>query len=690
MAHRAKPDGKRIGYELVLRYRPDIDGLRAVAVIAVVAFHAKLPWLGGGFAGVDVFFVISGYLITALLLSEYREAGRINLLNFWTRRARRLAPAFLFMMVSILVSAPFTLERISGETGSLARAAIASLLINANHFFLVSGDYFSASAETNPLLHIWSLSVEEQFYLVWPLALVATWSWAPRSSRTICAVMAGIFALSFAAACLLTAKDARQAFFLMPTRAWELVAGGMLALLLSKAKNQRQAVGSIVGAVALIILLGTFVFLTGRNGFPGPMAVIPVTVALLIIISGHLNPTSIASQCLTMPWIVYVGRISYPLYLWHWPVLVIFRSNRLYEPSVALDVLAVCIAVTLAMFTYEVVEKKSWRFIDSRKLVFGIRAPIGLASMGVLGALAIAVALGAWVRFGWWQSTEEQRLDLARRDMPPLECMFQVPPSDASMKACLGDTTKPTVLLWGDSHANHWRPAIEAVVHDLGANVATLTMNGCKPLPGRGGTPECAEFNKKVMNLISARRGEFKIAGVIVSARWPEGTGNQSPSISDADAWKRGQYYDGVSNTKSEALIEFKAELVSLADDMQDSGMRVLVVGPGPVQRFAAVHCLALQSDEMCGISMNETLSYVSPSMKAIEDVVADAPGIRVIYPLSFMCHEDRCPVKSGETIMFTDDDHITATFARKASQEFKPAVSWLLLRDDQERLEME
>lgn len=154
-------------------YRPDIDGLRAVSIVSVLAFHAGLSFLPGGFVGVDVFFVISGYLISKLLIDEFDETNKISLLGFWARRVRRLAPALLLVVSVVLVTSTFLLERISGEIGGLARAAMATLLINANHFFLrESGDYFGASAETNPFLHMWSLSVEEQFYLIWPLVLI--------------------------------------------------------------------------------------------------------------------------------------------------------------------------------------------------------------------------------------------------------------------------------------------------------------------------------------------------------------------------------------------------------------------------------------------------------------------------------------------------------------------------------------
>ena len=664
----------------MLKYRPDIDGLRALAVSAVVAFHAGLPWLGGGFAGVDVFFVISGFLITGLLLSEHADTGRINLPAFWTRRARRLAPAFLLVIVVVLVASPFMLQRISGETGALAKAAIASILINANHFFLSSaGEYFGAAAETNPLLHMWSLSVEEQFYLAWPLVLALLWRTRSTKSQSTQMLMAAITLVSFLGACWLTMADSKQAFYLMPARAWELVAGGLMALLLhDRGVREVDRRGAGMGFAGVSLLIGSFVYLDGATGFPGPMALFPVGGTLLLLLAGYLDPSSVVSRGMGTRWVVYLGKISYPLYLWHWPVLVLFRSNRLYERSPALDLLAVVIALALAVVTYEVVEKGLWKWFASKpRLLRG--APAVIFSLGGASlALTFAVALGAWARFGWAYSADEGRLDAARRDMPPLDCMFQVPPGEAAVEACLGDTRKPTVLLWGDSHANHWRPAVTRAADALGVNLATLTMNACRPLQGPVGTPDCVAFNAQVMQRIRNWKGEGRLAGVIVSARWPEGAGIPAPSIVDAATWKPGEYFDERARSAEDALRFLDAGIDGLANELAAGQVRLMIVGPSPVQRFAAVHCLALRAAANCGVQMNELQPYLSPTTEVIRNIALRNRNVRVLDPLTFMCNAATCPVVANGTIIYSDDDHITRTYSIAQASKFSDAIAWM------------
>ncbi|MEO7916127.1 MAG: acyltransferase family protein [Dokdonella sp.] len=667
----------------MLKYRPDIDGLRALAVSAVVAFHAGLPWLDGGFAGVDVFFVISGFLITGLLLSEHTKTGKIDLPAFWTRRARRLAPAFLFFIIAVLVAAPFTLQRISGETGALARAAIASILINANHYFLSSsGEYFGAAAETNPLLHLWSLSVEEQFYLAWPLVLAMLWRTRSSTSQSTRMLMAAITLGSFLGACWLTMVDSKQAFYLMPARAWELVAGGLMALLLQDRGVRRvDRRGGGVGFAGLLLLLGSFVFLDGTKGFPGPTALFPVAGTLLLLLGGYLDPTCRVSRSMGARWVVYLGKISYPLYLWHWPVLVLFRSNRLYESSPPLDALAVVISIILAVFTYEVVEKGLWKSFTAKPRIFRAQSPVVFALAGVFLAMAIGIGIGAWARFGWAYNDDERRLDAARRDLPPLDCMFQAVPDHAAVDRCMGDTSKPTILLLGDSHANHWRPALTAAAHQQGVNLATLTMNACRPLSGPVGTSECMAFNSMIREHIGQWREGNNLVGVVISARWPEGAGIPAPSITDAATWRHGEYFDQRAQSADEALRYLEAGLEAVAASLASQDIRLLVIGPSPVQRFAAVHCLALRPAKECGVSRAELTSYVSPTEDVIREVAAKYPNVRFLDPLVFMCNPDACPVLDGQTIMFSDDDHLTRSYTISQASKFADVIAWMTSR---------
>lgn len=338
-------------------YRPDIDGLRAISIVSVLAFHAGFPFISGGFIGVDVFFVISGYLISKLLIEEFNEKQSINLLNFLARRVRRLAPALLLVVVTVLVFSAFLLERISGEVGALARAAVATLFVNANHFFLYeNGDYFGALAETNPLLHMWSLAVEEQFYFVWPLVLILglkRWGFSGVRYITIF-----IFILSLIYCCYLTFANVSAAFYLMPSRSWELMSGALLAFAFIKNNVKiKQQTANWMAVSGLTIVAVSVTFLSEQWAFPGPSAALPVTGALLLLAANNRKKGTCTSSFLASQALVYIGKISYPLYLWHWPVLVLMRSHRLYKESIWLDLLGLIISFILAALTFELVEK---------------------------------------------------------------------------------------------------------------------------------------------------------------------------------------------------------------------------------------------------------------------------------------------------------------------------------------------
>lgn len=339
--------------------------------------------------------------------------------------------------------------------------------------------------------------------------------------------------------------------------------------------------------------------------------------------------------------------------------------------------MAVFISLLLAVLTYEVVEKGLWKWF-ARKPHPLTRAPaVTFALGGVSLALTLALALGAWARYGWAYSAEESRLDSARRDMPPLDCMFQAPPGEAAVEACLGDTRKPTVLLWGDSHANHWRPAVTRAAAARGINLATLTMNACRPLQGPVGTPDCIKFNSQVMQSIRHWKGEGRLVGVIVSARWPEGTGISAPSVVDAATWKPGEYFDARAGSTEDALKFLEAGIDGLAHELASAGIRLMIVGPSPVQRFAAVHCLALREAEACGVRTSELGPYVSPSVTVIRDVAARSQNVRVFDPLAFMCNGDACPVVADGIIIYSDDDHITRTYSIAQASRFSDPIAW-------------
>jgi peptidoglycan/LPS O-acetylase OafA/YrhL len=660
-------------------YRPDIDGLRAISVLAVLAFHAGFTFLPGGFIGVDVFFVISGFLITGLLLAEHKSSGGIDLPSFWARRVRRLAPALLLVLLAVMVASMLLLERISGEVGAVARATLATLAINANHFFLTeSGDYFGAAAETNPLLHMWSLSGEEQFYVVWPVLLTFLMKLAmPRRVWLIVVALVSSLALS----CYWGVTAPPKGFFLMPSRAWELLAGALLAIGTRSDKWRTSSAAALTLTFSgVVLIIASAALLNGAQQFPGPMAALPVAGAMLIIGGGAAMPANLVTTMLGTSVMVYIGKLSYPLYLWHWPVLVIFRSRRLYEASPFMDAVALTVAGVLAVLTYEFVERSVW----ARFKGFSTRRVIAYGVTGTATLVAMAILVGAWARFGWGYSEREILLDNSRKDVPSLNCLFSDRyPDAAAFEQCYPLTGKATILLWGDSHANHWQPALSSAASVLDWNLAVLTMRGCRPLPGPVGTTGCIDFNDRVMRNLREWKRDRHLSAIVLAARWPEGTGTLVPSIADRALELPGKFFDTRASSQQEALAYFEAELRSVLRLSHELDLRVLLLLSSPVQRFSAAHCLAIKLQDGCFVSTQDLLAYSFPAERVMRKVVSDFPNVSVVDPKRFMCRGDRCPVILDDMIAYTDDDHISASYAKAAAVQFKSAMGWLGSREE-------
>ena len=397
------PDGgPRPTHETDGHFRADVEGLRGVAIALVVAFHAAPTLLPGGFVGVDVFFVISGCVITALLLRELERSGGIDLPGFYARRVRRLLPAAVLalgttLLLSAWVIPPLELPRVAGD-------GVASALSVANiRFALASGDYFEAVASPSPFLHYWSLSVEEQFYLVWPATLSLAFRFGRRRS-VVAAVILAITIVSLVAAVVITDLSASWAFHSLPTRAWQLAMGGLLAIGAFGALGHR-ALGlplALLGWVGLAAVIAAAFVLDGAQAYPGAWALVPTLGAAALIEGGdrRLGP----SVLLRASPLRFLGRISYALYLWHWPLLVLpaVALGSDLEPAarVALVALAISVATLSTILVEEPVRRGSGRASGRRQaaVVGGLGMALLLSvgvSVGVIGIVTDAAITGS-------------------------------------------------------------------------------------------------------------------------------------------------------------------------------------------------------------------------------------------------------------------------------------------------------
>ena len=335
----------------MISYRSDIDGLRAVAVVPVVLYHAGVPWLGGGFIGVDVFFVISGFLITSIIAPEL-ESGKFSLLRFYERRARRILPALFFVLAASFLAA--TVMLLPGAFEAFGKSLLSTLGFVSNVWFWRSSTgYFAHASEFLPLLHTWSLAVEEQFYVFYPLALALLMRWG---RRTMIVAIAATSLLSLALAVWATPQMPAASFYLLPTRAWELGFGALVALGVAP-RRMHQTAREMLSAIALLAILVPMVFYDANTTFPGLAAVPPVLGATLLIMIGATGSSTL-HRLLGARAIVSVGLISYSLYLWHWPVLAYFRV-AVADPHlpVALAILAVGLSSAMAYLSWRYVER---------------------------------------------------------------------------------------------------------------------------------------------------------------------------------------------------------------------------------------------------------------------------------------------------------------------------------------------
>lgn len=453
-------------------YRPEIDGMRAIAVMAVVLYHFSVPGVGGGLVGVDIFFVISGFLIGGILWREQAQNGRIDLVRFYLRRVRRLAPAFFAMALAALVVGwavllPFEFREFGKEL-----IASASYLANV-HFYRETG-YFDAGAETKILLHNWSLAVEEQFYLFLPFFILLL----RRRQSLLIASLWALFALSLAGCIWLTGVNQPAAFYLFPLRAWELLAGVLLAV---HAGEGRTGGGSFaLSALGLALMLAGIVWVRPGAGFPGWQVALPVAGAVLALMSGrHANPVNWA---LASPPAVFIGKISYSLYLWHWPVftLSLYWRGSYSGPLEALGWMA--LAFVLATL--------SWRFIEQpvrRSARIGNR---GLLALWLAGTM-LALGFGTWIylrdgapeRFAQAtrthiDATADFLQDWSRCHVPaqgPLEGVELCP---------IGPEGTPQVLIWGDSHLRAVKEGLDLAAHEAAMPGLVVWVAGCPPLFG--------------------------------------------------------------------------------------------------------------------------------------------------------------------------------------------------------------
>ena len=614
-----------------VRYRPEIDGLRSIAVIAVILFHMNFDWIPGGYLGVDVFFVISGFLISSIILKEL-ERREFSYRAFWARRVRRILPAML--TVAIVTIAIIQVWAFRGLHPEVGRQSMAALFSVANFYFWTqTGDYWGTQAEESPMLHTWSLSIEEQFYIALPVFLVLTYRyWRPR--LVLCLALVTIASLAMF---LLSHRAYPTAsFYLLPTRAWELSAGCFLAAF---ARNRELPNGklSVIAIVGLVMICVAYASVSEL----GIGAVLPVIGACLIIYYGQ---TGLCNRILASSPLVYVGKISYSLYLWHWPVLVLptllaFELNKLT---------AAVLIVGLSIVSYYLIERTTRRAnytVAGSGVCFVLVATVGLALSASPGTYNIS-RFNTVSSHGFYYDLKPDNFEASASEGARASMFMPMREADANAYLSGGiivgaPESVPEVVVLGDSHGVMWSNLIRGITEELGVTTSFYSMDGVSPFfevpPSPNQPPRFLSSEQKARYDEARIRyiQEWRPKLVIVSTRWPLAT--------------------------DEELLR------STIDFIGSHAERVMLLGSPPAlnvgNRFAAEQLVYLDIAPEPGVSVYLPIG----SLEDFERGLTTATNLSRAYEnVSFFpvhdlyMRNEEALALIGKDVVYLDDDHLT------------------------------
>ncbi len=668
-------------------FRPDVEGLRAVALGLVLFYHAGVPQLAGGYVGVDVFFVVSGFLITGLLLREAERQGTVSLLRFYGRRARRLLPAAAVVVLAVCVAAVQWMPPL--ERRNVAEDAVGAALYATN--WQQAGravDYSAEDAAPSPLQHYWSLAVEEQFYLVWPLLVLAV-LWSLRAGRggragrfglraRLAVTLGALAAVSFVHAVRLSAEEAGVAYFSTFTRGWELAAGGLLALVPAAAWRRvlpgtgphRSAAGLAAGALAaagLAAVAYAGLRFDDATAFPGPWGLLPVLGTVAVIAAGCGAAVHPVARVLSVPPLRYAGRISYSWYLWHWPAVIFVPLALDRELSIRWMVVVVAAAALPAALTHRLVEEPVRR---ARAL---FPTPRALAVGATCTAATVLVATGSWVTTptvalaspeqarGAAALADEEQPQKAAKALRPLPeqavddrgkvhddgCLAEKQETESGDCVYGDEGGDETVVLFGDSHAMQYAPALEKVTERRGLRLVTLTKAGCTPAQVtvfnsglKRAYTECDEWRENALERI----GDESPALVITGTR-------------DAKTVME----DGRRLSAEEGARAHQQGYEKTLDDLLGTGATVMTLADNPYPPEDIPSCVSgsFRDLEDCAFPESDGYKYEPVSTRA--NAKYDEVGL--IDPKPVMCKDGTCPAVIGNVIVYRGGAHITASY---------------------------
>lgn len=642
------------------QYRADIDGLRGIAVLLVVLFHAFPYAVPGGFVGVDIFFVISGFLISTIIIQGL-ERQRFSFIDFYVRRVRRIYPALILVLAASLIFGWF--ELFSEEYEALGKHVAGGAGFIANILSWNEAGYFDKRQDLKPLLHLWSLGVEEQYYLIWPILLVVLWRW----TRALPIVIALLLLVSLALNVSLVGPSPDSTFYLLPTRFWELLLGSLLAyvgLRWSSPIPHQKLLSEIAAGIGLLLLACSVVFIDRTKHFPGWWALLPCGGAALLIAAGPR--TLVNRMTLSTKSLVLVGLISYPLYLWHWPLLAFSRILSASEPSRIIKGTLILASVLLAWLTYRLVERPI-RANKSRRpavALFATCAVLGLC--GLMVRMQGGLPLRAINQSGngpMLVAEAHRQRDLMQVSEKWGKCdALSIAPVAKEICSVHGDPHATPIVVWGDSHAGAWGPLFYRIAQEQHLRVYLFWSGGCPPIVemrrtdgmaqtrGLCSTFGSAESVLEAMRVIHPRH-------IFVIGYWGLYTHSSNMEISGSPAHL----------SRPEHVAALQSRLV-----------RTLLLAStiAPTTVFRAMPTLVNDAERALsrGFPLEPTLAahraYEADLDSAIDQAESQATNIRVFDPAMITCKQS-CAAVLGNTLLYRDTNHIS----RPGTLLFKDAL---------------
>ena len=634
-------------------FRSDINGLRAWAVAAVIFYHFGISGFSGGFVGVDVFFVISGFLMTGMVATSL-ERGHFSLFTFYLARARRIMPALIVLCTVLLVLGWWTLPPV--EYSALGAHAVLSLVFLSNVKFWREAGYFDAASHEKWLLHTWSLAVEWQFYLLLPLLLMAVWKWRP-GRRPLGMALTVVLLISLALSVVTTLLRPTAAFYLLPTRAWEMLAGG-LACLLAHRVNLTARQRTVLEAAGLALVIGAMAGFDTASPWPGWRALVPVlgTVAVLLAARSASSWTGHAAA-------QWLGSRSYSLYLWHWPVMVALNYLE-WEADAPAIAAGLALTLVLGDLSYRLVElparmqlgqlRRAWGGVFLLGAVVAVAAPVlGIrANDGVAGRFSNAIEAMA---------AESKNINPRRH-----EC--HVDQGGSTSPSCMYGGKHLRAIVIGDSHADAVTTALAAAVPDPADGIMQWTYGGCPALPGVSASPAfkeaqankgyaCEEFVEWVMDQLDAVPRHVPLVVVHRLSFYAFGEPDASKAAVPMVFFSQLQ-----DSSTPEFLHEFTAKVTDTACLMAKNRTVYLV---RPIPEMPADVPKSMARALLFGQEIDISIPLAAYQQRhapvwAAQDAARDRCGVKILDPLPYLCPEGRCQGARDDRPLYHDDDHLS------------------------------